>query len=49
MCKNKLHYTNPNHLYGCHPFDLRGYFGESSICLIAEKPKDPFPPMSRRL
>jgi len=40
---------NPNHLYGCHPLDLRSYFGESSICLIAEKPKDPFPPISPRL
>jgi integrase/recombinase XerD len=49
MHKDQLRYTNPNHLYGCHPLDLRSYFGESSICLIAEKPKDPFPPISPRL
>jgi integrase/recombinase XerD len=49
MHRNQLHYTNPNHLYGCHPLDLRSYFGESSLCLIAEKPKDPFPPISPRL
>jgi integrase/recombinase XerD len=49
MHKDQLQNLNPNHLYGCHPLDLRSYFGESSICLIAEKPKDPFPPVSRRL
>ena len=49
MHKDHLRYINPNHLYGCHPFDLRSYFGESSLCLIAEKPKDPLPPISRRL
>jgi len=49
MHKDQLRNINPNHLYGCHPLDLRSYFGESSICLIAEKPKDPFPPISPRL
>lgn len=49
MHKDQLQSLNPNHLYGCHPLDLRGYFGESSVCLIAEKPKDPFPPIPRRL
>ena len=49
MQKDQLRNINPNHLYGCHPFDLQSYFGESSIRLIAEKPKNPFPPISRRL
>jgi hypothetical protein len=49
MHKDQLRFNNPNHLYGCHPLDLRSYFGESSIRLIAEKPKNPFPPISRRL
>ncbi|MEJ2731821.1 MAG: tyrosine-type recombinase/integrase [Deltaproteobacteria bacterium] len=49
MHKDQLRNINPNHLYGCHPFDLRSYFGEPSLCPIAEKPKDPFPPISRRL
>ena len=49
MHKDQLQNINPNHLYGCHPLDLRSYFGGSSICLIAEKPKDPFPPISPRL
>ena len=49
MHKDQLQNINPNHFYGCHPLDLRSYFGESSICLIAEKPKDLFPPISPRL
>ena len=49
MHKDHLRNLNPNHLYGCHPFDLRSYFGESTFCLIAEKPKDTFPPISPRL
>jgi len=49
MHKDQLRNLNPNHLYGCRPFDLRSYFGESSFCLLAEKPKDPFPPISSRL
>jgi integrase/recombinase XerD len=49
MHKNQIPKINPNHVHGCHPFDLRSYFGESSICLIAEKPKDPFPPVAPRL
>jgi hypothetical protein len=49
MQKEQLRNINPNHLYGCHPFDLRSYFGESSFCLIVKKPKDPFPPTSPRL
>jgi integrase/recombinase XerD len=49
MHKDQLQHINPNRLHGCHPFDLRSYFGESSICLKAETPKDPFPPISRRL
>ncbi len=49
MHKDQLRNINPNHLYGCHPFDLRSFFGESSFSLIVQKPKDPFPPNSRRL
>jgi len=49
MQREQLQNINPNRLYGCHPLDLRSYFGKSSICLIAEKPKDPFPPISPRL
>ena len=49
MQRKQLQNINPNHLHGCHPLDLRSYFGESSICLIAEKPKDSFPPISPRL
>jgi hypothetical protein len=49
MHKDQLRNINPNHLYGCHPFDLRSYFGDSSFNLIVTKPKDPFPPTSPRL
>jgi integrase/recombinase XerD len=48
MQREPLRNINPNHLHGCHPLDLRSYFGESS-CLIAEKPQDPFPAISPRL
>jgi integrase/recombinase XerD len=48
MHKDRLQNLNPNHLYGCHPFDLRSYFGDSSFNLIVKKPKDPFPPTSHR-
>jgi integrase/recombinase XerD len=49
MHKDHLRDFNPNHLHGCHPFDLRSYFGESSFSLIVKKPKAPFPPISPRL
>jgi integrase/recombinase XerD len=49
MHKDQLQNLNPNHLYGCHPLDLRSYFGDSSFCLIVKKPKDHFPPTSPRL
>jgi integrase/recombinase XerD len=49
MHKDQLQNINPNHLYGCHPLDLRSYFGDSSFSLIVKKPKDPFPPISPRL
>jgi len=49
MHKDQIPNINPNHLYGCHPFELRSDFGEAAFCLIAEKPKDPFPPISPRL
>ena len=49
MHKDHLRNLNPNHLHGCHPLDLRSYFGESSFSLIVKKPKDPFPPISPRL
>ena len=49
MHKDRLQNLNPNHLYGCHPFDLRDSFGESSFCLTVKKPKDSFPPISPRL
>jgi integrase/recombinase XerD len=48
MQKDQLRNINPNHLHGCHPFDLRSFFGESSFSLIIKKPKDPFPPISPR-
>ncbi|MBW2604665.1 MAG: tyrosine-type recombinase/integrase [Deltaproteobacteria bacterium] len=49
MQKDQLRNINPNHLHGCHPLDLRSYFGESPFCLTVKKPKDPFPPISPRL
>jgi integrase/recombinase XerD len=49
MQKDQLRNLNPNHLHGCHPFDLRSYFGESSFNLIVKNPKGPFPPTSPRL
>jgi integrase/recombinase XerD len=49
MHKDHLQNLNPNHLHGCHPLDLRSYFGETSLSLIVKKPKDPFPPTSPRL
>jgi integrase/recombinase XerD len=49
MQKDQLRTLNPNHLHGCHPFDLRSYFGESSFNLIVKNPKGPFPPTSPRL
>lgn len=49
MHKDHLRNLNPNHLHGCHPLDLRNYFGESSFSLIVKKPKDSFPPTAPRL
>jgi len=49
MQREQLRNINPNHLHGCHPLDLRSYFGESSFCLTVKKPKDSFPPISPRL
>ena len=49
MQKDQLRNFNPNHLHGCHPLDLRSFFGDSSFNLIVKKPKDPFPPTSPRL
>jgi integrase/recombinase XerD len=49
MHKDQLQNINPNHFYGCHPFDLRSYFGDPSFNLIVKKPKDIFPPTSPRL
>jgi integrase/recombinase XerD len=48
MHKDQLQNINPNHVYGCHPSDLRNYFGESPFYLTVKTPKDPFPPISRR-
>jgi len=49
MHKNQLPNINPNHVHGCHPSDLRDYFGESSFYFTVKTPKKPFPPVSRRL
>ena len=49
MHKDQLQNLNPNHLHGCHPFDLRDYFGESPFYLKVKNPKDTFPPISPRL
>jgi len=49
MHKDQLQNINPNHVHGCHPLDLRDYFGESTFYLTVKNPKDPFPPISRRL
>jgi integrase/recombinase XerD len=49
MHKDQLQNINPNHVHGCHPLDLRDYFGESTFYLTVKTPKDPFPPISRRL
>jgi integrase/recombinase XerD len=49
MQREQLRNINPNHLHGCHPLDLRSYFGESPFHLKVKNPKDPFPPISRRL
>jgi integrase/recombinase XerD len=49
MQREQLQNINPNHLYGCHPFDLRSYFGESSFCLTVKKPKYTSSPISPRL
>ena len=49
MQQGQLRNINPNHLHGCHPLDLRDYFGESSFCLTVKKPKGSFPPISLRL
>ena len=49
MHKDQLRNINPNHAYGCHPLDLRDYFGESPFYLKVKKPKDTFPPISPRL
>lgn len=49
MQKDQLRNINPNYLHGCHPLDLRDYFGESSFCLTVKRPKDPFPRISPRL
>ena len=48
MHKDQLRNLNPNHLHGCHPLDLRSFFGDPSFNLIVKKPKDPFPPTSPR-
>jgi hypothetical protein len=49
MYKDQLPNINPNHVHGCHALDLRDYFGESPFYLTVKTPKDPFPPISRRL
>jgi len=49
MQREPLRNINPNHLHGCHPLDLRGYFGESPFYLNVKNPKDPFPSISPRL
>ena len=49
MHKDQLQNINPNHLHGCHPLDLRSYFGESSFYLTVKNPKDTSPPISHRL
>ena len=49
MHKEQLRNINPNHLHGCHPLDLRSYFGESSFCLTVKNPKETSPPISHRL
>ena len=49
MQREQLRNINPNHLYGCHPLDLRDYFGESSFYLKVKNSKDTFPPISPRL
>ena len=49
MHKDQLQNFNSNHLHGCHPLDLRDYFGESSFSLIVKKPKAPIPLISSRL
>jgi integrase/recombinase XerD len=49
MHADQLQNFNPNHVHGCHPSDLRDYFGESPFYLTVKTPKDSFPPVSRRL
>jgi integrase/recombinase XerD len=49
MHKDQLQNINPNHVHGCHPSDLRDYFGESPFYLKVKNPKDTFPPISPRL
>jgi len=49
MHKDQLPNFNPNHLHGCHPLDLRNYFGEPSIFIAVKNPKDTSPPISHRL
>ncbi len=49
MQREPLRNINPNHLHGCHPLDLRDYFGESPFYLNVKNPKDTFPPVSHRL
>ena len=49
MHKDQLQNINPNHAHGCHPSDLRDYFGESPFYLTIKNPKCPFPPISHRL
>ncbi len=40
---------NPNHLHGCHPFDLGSKFGDSPFHLIVKKPRVALPTISSRL
>jgi hypothetical protein len=49
MHRDQIPNINPNHVHGCHPLDLRDYFGESPFYLTVKTPKDHFPPISRRL
>ena len=49
MHKDQIPNINPNHVHGCHPSDLRDYFGETPFYPTIKTPKDPFPPVSRRL
>jgi len=49
MHKNQIPNINPNHVHGCHPSNLRDFFGESPFYLTVKTPKNPFPPVSRRL